>query len=30
MRVDYRVFSLRGEPIEPHPQRFYVGANLSF
>jgi hypothetical protein len=30
MRVDYRIFSLRGEPVEPHPQRFYVGANLSF
>jgi hypothetical protein len=30
VRVDYRIFSLRGEPVEPHPQRFYVGANLSF
>jgi hypothetical protein len=30
LRLDYRVFSLRGSPIEPHPQRFYAGANLSF
>jgi hypothetical protein len=30
LRLDYRVYSLRGSPIEPHPQRFYAGANLSF
>lgn len=29
-RVDYRVFSLRGSPIEDTVQRFYVGANLKF
>ena len=30
LRLDYRVYSLRGTPLEPHPQRFYAGANLSF
>ena len=29
-RVDYRVFSLRGSPIEDTVQRLYVGANLNF
>jgi hypothetical protein len=29
-RVDYRVFSLRGSPLEDTVQRFYVGANLKF
>jgi len=29
-RVDYRVFSLRGSPIEETVQRFYVGLNLKF
>jgi hypothetical protein len=30
LRLDYRVFTLRGEPIVTNPQRFYVGANLTF
>lgn len=29
-RVDYRVFSLRGSPIEDTVQRFYVGLNVKF
>jgi len=29
-RVDYRVFSLRGSPIEDTVQRLYIGANLKF
>jgi hypothetical protein len=29
-RVDYRVFSLRGSPLEDTVQRLYVGANLKF
>jgi hypothetical protein len=29
-RVDYRVFSLRGSPIEGTVQRLYVGVNLKF
>ena len=29
-RVDYRVFSLRGSPIEDTVQRLYVGVNLKF
>ena len=29
-RVDYRVFTLRGSPIEDVVQRLYVGANLKF
>jgi hypothetical protein len=29
-RVDYRVFSLRGSPIEDTVHRFYVGVNLKF
>jgi opacity protein-like surface antigen len=30
LRLDYRVFTLRGTPITAHPQRFYAGANISF
>ena len=30
LRVDYRVFNLRGNPIHRTPQRFYAGANLTF
>jgi len=30
LRVDYRVFRLKGEPLYPTYQRFYVGANLAF
>ena len=30
LRLDYRVFNLRGSPLYAHPQRFYAGANLSF
>ena len=30
LRVDYRIFSLRGSPISKAPQRFYVGANVAF
>ena len=30
LRVDYRVFTLRGEPLERRPQRVYAGLNLSF
>jgi hypothetical protein len=29
-RIDYRVFNLRGSPIEDTVQRFYVGLNLKF
>ena len=29
-RVDYRVFNLRGSPIEDTVQRLYVGLNLKF
>jgi len=29
-RVDYRVFSLRGSPIDDTVQRLYVGLNLKF
>jgi hypothetical protein len=29
-RVDYRVFNLRGAPLEDVVQRWYVGANLKF
>ncbi len=29
-RIDYRVFSLRGSPIEDTVQRLYVGVNLKF
>jgi opacity protein-like surface antigen len=30
VRVDYRVFNLRGTPRHTNAQRFYVGANLKF
>jgi hypothetical protein len=30
LRLDYRVFALRGQPLQKTPQRFYAGANLSF
>ncbi|MCC7008388.1 MAG: hypothetical protein IT184_06195 [Acidobacteria bacterium] len=30
VRVDYRIFRLRGAPVERTPTRFYVGANLAF
>lgn len=30
MRVDYRVFSLRGSALHSRPQRIYAGLNLSF
>jgi hypothetical protein len=30
LRLDYRVFSLRGTPVSANPQRFYAGVNLSF
>jgi hypothetical protein len=29
-RVDYRVFSQRGQPFQKTTQRFYAGINLSF
>lgn len=29
-RVDYRVFTLKGSPLEDVVHRFYVGANLKF
>ncbi|HEY7789819.1 MAG TPA: hypothetical protein VIC33_04860 [Vicinamibacterales bacterium] len=30
LRIDYRVFTLRGNPPQPHPQRIYAGLNLAF
>jgi len=30
LRLDYRVFHLRGAPLTKTPQRFYAGANFSF
>lgn len=30
LRLDYRVFTLRGAPISKTPQRLYAGANVSF
>jgi hypothetical protein len=30
LRLDYRVFTLRGAPLHKTPQRFYAGLNLSF
>lgn len=30
LRLDYRVFTLRGTPLYSNPQRFYVGINLKF
>jgi hypothetical protein len=30
LRLDYRVFALRGSPLHSNPQRFYAGLNLKF
>lgn len=30
LRLDYRVFNLRGNAIHKHPQRFYAGLSLAF
>jgi hypothetical protein len=30
LRLDYRVFTLRGDPRHSKPQRFYAGINLKF
>lgn len=30
LRVDYRVFNLRGSPRYAHPQRIYGGLNIAF
>ncbi|HEX6973255.1 MAG TPA: outer membrane beta-barrel protein [Vicinamibacterales bacterium] len=30
LRLDYRVFNLKGEPLHPQVQRFYAGVNLKF
>jgi len=30
LRIDYRVFNLRGSPIHKTPQRIYAGGNISF
>lgn len=30
LRLDYRVFQLKGEPLHSTYQRFYAGANLAF
>jgi hypothetical protein len=30
LRLDYRVFTLQGEPRHAKPQRFYAGLNLKF
>jgi opacity protein-like surface antigen len=30
VRVDYRIFTLRGDALYKRPQRFYVGLNLPF
>ncbi len=30
LRVDYRVFNLRGGAVHKTPQRFYAGINLRF
>jgi hypothetical protein len=30
LRLDYRVFTLKGTPLHPRPQRFYAGLNLKF
>ena len=30
LRLDYRVFTLRGTPLYSKPQRFYAGLNLKF
>jgi hypothetical protein len=30
LRLDYRVFTLKGSPRYATPQRFYAGINLKF
>jgi opacity protein-like surface antigen len=30
LRLDYRVFNLRGTPLHSNPHRFYAGLNLKF
>ena len=30
LRLDYRVFQLKGQPLYPTYQRFYAGANFAF
>ena len=30
LRLDYRVFTLKGSPVHERPQRFYAGLNLKF
>jgi opacity protein-like surface antigen len=30
LRLDYRVFNLRGSPVQKAPQRFYAGLNIAF
>ena len=30
LRLDYRVFTLKGSPLYSKPQRFYAGINLKF
>lgn len=30
LRLDYRLFTLRGEPLHSKPQRVYAGLNLAF
>ena len=30
VRIDYRLFALRGDPLFKTPQRFYAGLNMSF
>ena len=30
LRLDYRIFNLRGGPLETRPQRFYAGLNIPF
>jgi hypothetical protein len=30
LRLDYRVFTLKGSPVYERPQRFYAGLNLKF
>ena len=30
LRLDYRLFSLKGPALHPRPQRIYAGLNLSF
>jgi hypothetical protein len=30
LRLDYRLFTLQGQPLHPRPQRIYAGLNLAF